>query len=212
MLPQSPPRPIVHSLDTQIRPSVWLPPASEVLPLLSAVFAGSHTSWRLMGLCSQSSGINMRNRNSAGTPGCGYTRSRAQALGSCHVTVGACSVHPHIPCYTQAQTQRVLFIPGALLASLQLQGANLSCPVSDMCFSSQEPEPETCERDWGLSLSSGGFAALQPVHGIISETRRKHACPVSAFPTITTWPQHSWKLVRNGAHGPDCLQTLARLW
>ena len=125
-----------------------------MLPLLSAVFAGSHTSWRLMGLCSQSSGINVRNRNSAGTPGCGYTRSRARALGSHHVTVGACSAHPHIPCYTQAQTQCVLFIPGALLASLQLQGAKLSCPVSDMCFSSQEPEPETCERDWGLRLSS----------------------------------------------------------
>lgn len=144
----------------------------------------------------------MRNRNSAGTPGCGYTRSRALALGSCHATAGACSTHPHIPRHSQAQTQQVLFVPGVLLASLQLQGTKLSCPVSDVCFSSQEPEPETRERDGGLRRSPGGFAALQPVHGIIPETRKKHACPVSAFPTITTWPQHSWKLVRNGAHGP----------
>ena len=38
--------------------------------------------------------------------------------------------------------------------------------------------------------------------GIIPKTGRKQACSVSAFPTITSWPQHSWKLVRNGAHGP----------
>lgn len=155
----------------------------------------------------------MRNRNSAGTPGCGYTRSRALALGSCHATAGACSTHPHIPRHSQAQTQQVLFVPGVLLASLQLQGTKLSCPVSDVCFSSQEPEPETRERDGGLRRSPGGFAALQPVHGIIPETRKKTRLSCLGLPyhhhVAPTFLEVGEKW---SPWASDCLQILARLW
>lgn len=48
----------------------------------------------------------------------------------------------------------------------------------------------------------GGLQLCSQFTGSSPRPAKKHACPVSAFPTITTWPQHSWKLVRNGAHGP----------
>lgn len=117
----------------------------------------------LLGLWSQTSGLNMRNRNGAGNARLWLSRSRARALGSCHETVGACSTHPHILCYSQAQTQRVLLAPGALLTSLSFGEPGFRAQFQTRVSLPQEPEPETCGRDWGLRLSSGSSAALQPV-------------------------------------------------